>query len=111
MNWLMAQPGFERRPLVCVEDHLYHTTEMLLALRASRPDLIAQTTVCAIDRRGPDTDATVASWTTQFPDLQVVAPAASGPRAMGLSDADIESLPAFARLLSRMLRPGGVLVQ
>src|SRR6185436_11683890 len=94
MKWLMARPGFERRPLVCVEDHLYHTTEMLTAMQAARPDLLALTTICAIDRRGPDTDATVAAWLDRYPDVQVIAPGASGARSIDLADADIASAPA-----------------
>jgi len=107
----MAQPGFERRPLVCVEDHLYHTTEMLTAIRATRPDLLAQMTICAIDRPGPDTDATVAAWLTRYPELQVIAPGATGPRTITLSDADLANAPAFARLIANALRRGGILVQ
>src|ERR1041385_2878458 len=104
MKWLMARPGVERRPLVCVEDHLYHTTEMLTAMRVARPDLLSLTTICAIDRRGPDTDATVAAWRQQYPEVQVVAAVASGHRTVSLSEPDLASVPAFARLIAGALR-------
>ena len=61
MAWL-DEPGFERRPLVFVEDHLYHTADLLAAVAAVRPDLVACATAVAIDRPGPDTDATIDEW-------------------------------------------------
>ena len=50
-------PGFERRHVVSVEDHLYHTAEMLEAMARACPALLAWTTVCTIDDPGPDTAA------------------------------------------------------
>lgn len=84
-----------------VEDHLYHTTELLTALSAARPDLIAATTAVALDRPGPDTDAGMAEWRERFPALQVRA-----PEARELADA-----PSLARAIARLLRPGGLLIQ
>ena len=58
--WL--ERGIERRPLVFVEDHLYHTANC--SPRSPRPGPISSRTPrwCALDRPGPDTDAAVAEW-------------------------------------------------
>ncbi len=97
--------------MVFVEDHLYHTGEVLDAVAARAPDLLRHTTVCAIDRPGPDTDATVADWLRRHPDLQVVAATPSADRVRSIADAELQSAPAFATLIAGLLRPGGVLVQ
>lgn len=98
MAWL-DEPGFERRPLVFVEDHLYHTADLLAAVAAVRPDLVGCATAVAIDRPGPDTDATIADWRTRYPALQIVAP-----------DTTTDAL-SFAKIVARLLRPGGILIQ
>jgi hypothetical protein len=103
MTWL-DEPGFERRPLVFVEDHLYHTAELLAAMAAVRPDLLASATAIGIDRPGPDTDATVEEWRTRYPELQIVAPLARRDTAAAAS-------LRVRELVSRLLRPGGILIQ
>jgi hypothetical protein len=110
MTWLDA-PGVERRPLVFVEDHLHHSSELLAALAAAAPDLLSQATVCSVDRAGPDTSATVAEWVRRHPGLQVAALADGGERVAPLAPADLADAAAFARLVARLLRPGGILVQ
>ena len=112
MHWLDEQ-RFEPRPLVLVEDHLYHTSDLLGALDAARPDLLAQITVVGLDRPGPDTDHIVGEWLEQYPALQVVAAVApkEGGRLRVMEPNDFAALPAFARLVAGLLRPGGVLVQ
>ncbi len=71
MSWVM-EAGFAKRPLVVVEDHLYHMTELLDGL-GEAPDLVGQLTVVCLDRPGPDTRRTVATWLADHPELQVVA--------------------------------------
>lgn len=110
MIWLDA-PGFERRPLVFVEDHLYHTGELLDAIARERRELLRDVTVCAIDRQGPDTDATVEDWLSRYPQLQVAAAAPGRDRLRAIAAADLDSAPAFAKLVAGLLRPGGILVQ
>src|SRR5262245_10893337 len=111
MLWLEA-PGFERRVLVFVEDHLYHTTELLGVIHATRPDLLAQATVVALDRPGPDTEAGVTEWLDRFSSLQVVASVPHAhARLQTLTAADLASTAAAARAIARQLRPGGLLVQ
>ena len=112
--WL-DRSGVERRPLVVVEDHLYHTTELLAALAAARPDIIAQTTAMALDRPGPDTDAGVAEWRQRFPELQIVAMQSAdlktGRSVRALHARDLGDAAALARAIARLLRPGGLVVQ
>src|SRR5580692_9992863 len=71
MTWIAAE-GFGRRPLVVVEDHLYHITELLDRLGGSDP-LHGQLTVVCLDRAGPDTSRTVAHWLAACPGLQAMA--------------------------------------
>jgi len=99
MTWLDAP--VERRPIVVVEDHLYHTGELVEAIAALGPERVGQITAIALDRPGPDTDAAVADCRRQYPALRVVAPAAE----------DLRDAAACARLVARQLRPGGLLVQ
>lgn len=68
----MLEAGFAKRPLVVVEDHLYHMTELLDGLGRA-PELLGQLTVVCLDRPGPDTRRTVAAWLAEHPALQVVA--------------------------------------
>lgn len=111
MSWLES-PGVSRRPVVFVEDHLYHTAEALDAIAARAPDLLPLITVCAIDRPGPDTDAAAAEWLARFPSAQLAAVTPqTHERLKAMTTADLESLPAFAATVSSLLRPGGLLVQ
>ena len=103
MTWGEAS-GFERRPIVVVEDHLYHITQLLDALSGMAPALLAQTTVLCLERPGPDTDATVERWSADHPDLQISAAGTLDPQVFTNAN-------AFCRTLAGMLRPGGLLVQ
>jgi hypothetical protein len=110
MTWLDS-PGFERRPLVFVEDHLYHTGELIAAIEGAHLDLADQMTVCAIDRGGPDTEVAVADWLRRSPALQIAAPSAPRERVRSIGAADLQTAPAFATFVAGLLRPGGILVQ
>lgn len=116
MAWL-DEPGFERRPVVFVEDHLYHTADLLAAVAPVRPDLLASFTVVGVDRPGPDTDSTIALWRSRYPALQIVARltarggALDSPLIRRLEPSDISDAAAFARTVARLLRPGGLLIQ
>ena len=111
MTW-WETPDWERRPLVFVEDQLYHTADLLAAIAGTSPDLIPHTTVVGLDRPGPDTDATVADWLQRYPTLQVVAPVRSAAaRVRSISEYDVNDAGAYARLIAGLLRPGGLVVQ
>jgi hypothetical protein len=111
MTWWEA-PDWERRPLVFVEDQLYHTADLLAALADGAPALLAHTTVVGLDRPGPDTDATVAEWLERYPTVQVVAPVQSvAPRLRSITADDVSDAGAYARLIAGILRAGGLLVQ
>lgn len=97
---------------------MYHTTEWLESLARIAPHLLAWTTVCAIDEAGPDTTAAVGRWLGQYGTLQVAArvnPSDLGPdhvrRLMPITGVHVAELSRFAKLLSSLLLPGGVLVQ
>lgn len=110
MTWLDSR-GFERRPLVFVEDHLYHTGELLGALARAGRDTLAHVTICAIDRAGPDTAQAVDQWLSNFPGVQIAAPVDSRPRVQTLEPSDTTDATSFARWLARLVRPAGVIVQ
>jgi hypothetical protein len=101
-----------RRPIVVVEDHLYHVTELLAALAAADPDVASQVGVVCLERRGPDTERAVAGWLADHPGLAVTAEVDAGPPGITPIDpAVFASAPRLAALLSATLRPGGLLVQ
>src|SRR5438270_7445914 len=82
MTWVTAE-GFTRRPLVVVEDHLYHMTELLARLGGPGA-LYGQLTVVCLGTPGPDTSRAVAGWQASCPGLQVIA--AVEPGAAGGAD-------------------------
>src|ERR1700676_1502254 len=131
MSWV-TEAGFAKRPLVIVEDHLYHMTELLDGL-GKAPDLVGQLTVVCLDRPGPDPRRTVAAWLAAHPALQVVAAVAarelpagsSGEEATGdgttgdgatgrlrpLPAAAFTSASRLCQAVAGALRPGGLLLQ
>ncbi|HEX9945360.1 MAG TPA: hypothetical protein VGG03_25395 [Thermoanaerobaculia bacterium] len=116
MTWVGAT-GFARRPLVIVEDHLHHVTELLAVLAAADPAILAMTTAVCLDRTGPDTTRLVAWWLETYPALQVAAsfgPGDDGPRdarRAALDPAVFESASRCGKALAGMLRSGGLLLQ
>lgn len=109
MTWLDAT--VERRPLVIVEDHFYHTAELITAIANVRTDVISQITAIVLDRAGPDTEAAVAECRREHPALRVVAPIAGTAGVEPLTADDTRSAVACARMIARHVRPGGVIVQ
>lgn len=111
MTW-WETPDWERRPLVFVEDQLYHTADLLAAMAELTPGLLAHTTVVGLDRPGPDTDATVSEWLGRYPDLQVAAPVSRpAARLRSITEANLGDAGAYARMIAGLLRHGGLLVQ
>lgn len=117
MTWVGAT-DFARRPLVVVEDHLHHVTELLGVLAETDPSILALTTVLCLDRTGPDTTRLVERWLATYPALQVAASVGSGgsrdarqARRVALDPAVFESANRFCKAVTGMLRPGGLLLQ
>lgn len=93
--------GRSRRPIVVIEDHLYHTAELVDALASAAPPLLDQLTICALDRSGPDTVAAVAELKARHPAVCMI----------GATQLDVASQGACARDLAKLVRPGGIVVQ
>jgi hypothetical protein len=119
MTWVGAT-GFARRPLVVVEDHLHHVSELLETLAATAAAVLDLATVVCLDRSGPDTDRLVRSWLEAHPGLQVAArlgaegggiPAPLQPRFAVLDPAVFEGAHRFCKGVAGLLRPGGMLLQ
>lgn len=108
-----AMDGLHRRPLVVVEDHLYHIDVLLELLRSDDPSLGSRLTVVCLDRAGPDTQAAVLRWAHDHPHVQVVADAepAHPQRHRRLPPAVLEGANAYARAVAELLAPRGLLVQ
>jgi hypothetical protein len=96
---------------VFVEDHLYHTAELISALAAVRPDVVEHVTICGVDRPGPDTTAAVRDCLARHPHLQVAASVGEADRVWPLTAAHLADAASFAKLVARLLRPGGILIQ
>jgi hypothetical protein len=110
MTWVGAA-GFARRPLVVVEDHLHHISELLETLSESDPATLERTTVVCLDRSGPDTTRLVSSWLAVHPGLQVAARFEGHARCLGLDPAVFEEPHRFCKTVAGLLRPGGLLLQ
>jgi hypothetical protein len=105
MRWEDATTD-ARRPIVVVEDHLFHVTELLQALAAEAPELLPHTAVLCLERPGPDTTAAVERWLAAWPGLRVMA---AGATALDPQVFTVQH--AFCRTLAGMLLPGGLLLQ
>ena len=82
---------------------------VLAALHAARPDLVSCITVVALEGAGPDTDATVGEWLDRY--RGAADRRAGRPRAIAcaaIAASDLADAAAYARLVARLLRPGGV---
>lgn len=97
---------------------MYHTTELLQAIARASPDLLAWTTVCAIDDPGPDTASAIAAWLTEYDGVQIAArvnpgviPPEHAHRVFPIGATDLADSSAFAKMVGSLLLPGGVLVQ
>jgi hypothetical protein len=101
-----------RRPLVVVEDHLYHIDRLLELVRAREPSLLERLTLVCLDRRGPDTQVAVDRWASTYPTVQVLADAEiHHPRHRSLPAAALTHATSYARTIAELLAPRGLLVQ
>ncbi len=71
-------PFSPRKPILVIEDHVYHVSEILQALHQRNPDWLELTTVLCLDRPGPDTSRAVASWLTSYPGVHIGTAANEG---------------------------------
>ncbi len=108
----LAAGDLARRPIVLVEDHLFHVGELLAALAAASPGIGRHLGVVCLERRGPDTERAVARWLVDHPGLAVAAEADGAAHGLSpLAPEVFTSAPRLAARLAAALRPGGLLVQ
>ncbi len=104
---------FSRRPVVVVEDHLYHIDRLLELLRQLAPELLPRLAVVCLDRPGPDTAAAVQRWASEYPRVVIMADAAPADpqQQRRLPAAVLHSNTDYARTVAELLAPRGLLVQ
>ena len=117
MNWLLENK-FNARPVVTVEDHVYHISELLRIIQTADASFFLNLTVVCLDRAGPDTDAAVEDWLRVYPDLQIAARIADEKRFLDhasrltvLPDNVFENQNDYCRQIARFIRPQGLLLQ
>lgn len=117
MNWLRSN-SFLPRPLVAVEDHVYHISELLKTIERSDAKLIAQLTIVCLDRAGPDTDAAVSEWLEQFPSVQIAARLVNqsigeqfAKRVEHLDESAFLNSADYCKTIARLIRKRGLLLQ
>ncbi|MEM7456666.1 MAG: hypothetical protein AAF456_20140 [Planctomycetota bacterium] len=114
MNWLVEKE-FHSRPIVAVEDHVYHISELLRESKKGSESLLASLTVVCLDRAGPDTDEAVEHWLSEFDTVQVAARVSSesiaNDRLLNLPEAVFASQNEYCRQIAALLRAGGLLLQ
>lgn len=117
MNWLNDNE-FTCRPLLIVEDHVYHISQLLRTIQSSCKELASNLTVVCLDRAGPDTDAAVQEWLGQFVNLQVAARVSELSHFDGCEhrllplDPDVFSNSnCYCKQIARLLRKRGLLIQ
>ena len=112
MSWFCEQPP-KRRPILLVEDHLYHIEEVLVLLGQSAPQLMPLLTIACLDRPGPDTDRSLRDWLKRFPETRWVAATqeVQDPRLEPLDPVVFGRQHELTKALAHHLRPGGLLLQ
>lgn len=117
MNWLRKHE-FAQRPLVAVEDHVYHISELLRTIQRTAPELLGSLTVVCLDRSGPDTDAAVMEWIELYPDLQIASLLANAQRfaphvarVLSLQEETFTNQNDYCRLIAGLVRKRGLLLQ
>jgi hypothetical protein len=117
VNWLLENK-FNARPIVAVEDHVYHISELLRTVSELDSSLLASLTIVCLDRAGPDTDAALDEWLTAYPELQIASRVADKlnfqsytQRLAFHSDSVFKNQNDYCRALAAMIRPQGVLLQ
>ena len=117
MNWLTDQV-FPPRPIVIVEDHIYHISKLLAALHANAPTVLDSTTIVCIDRPGTDTDSAVTEYLNSYPTIQIAARVSSNvtdsfyqDRLFKLQPNILTNQMEYCSSVAKMIRSGGMLIQ
>ena len=118
MSWLSERPP-KRRPILLVEDHLYHIGETLELFEGQAPEFLPLLTVVCLDRPGPDTERSLSSWLQRFPQVRWALPSATADGHGALKTSQVDRLPVavfqqqheLGKAIAERLRPGGLLLQ
>ena len=117
MNWLLEN-SFNARPIVAVEDHVYHISDLLRTIQSSDSNIFSSLTVVCLDRDGPDTDAAILEWLKTYPEIQIASRISEPSQLKEQEHRLVELLPAvfenqneYCRQIAGFIRPQGLLLQ
>ncbi len=122
MTWVFEK-GFQRRPIVVIEDHLNHLSDICEWLQAEDPNLLRLVTLVGLDQGGPDSRRSVRDWLQEYPAIQVAAHLAEEdapertrryPDRLLYIASDLLSSASpveLSELIPSLVRPGGFLLQ
>jgi len=117
VNWF-DKNTFPPRPLVIIEDHVYHISELIKNMRQDFSDLTRNVTIVCLDRPGPDTDEAVGEWLDLNPELQVASRIDAendfselANRLFFLPKRVFQNQNEFCQTVAGFLRNGGLLLQ
>lgn len=108
---------FGPRPLVVVEDRVYHISELLGTIQRNASHLLPNLTIVCLDRVGPDTDAAVSDWQKDYPTLQIASRiedsslGESSQQIFRLSDDVFVNQNDYCKTIAGLIRKQGLLVQ
>ncbi len=117
MNWL-TDHAFGPRPIVVVEDHVYHISKLLAALHQGASSVLDCVTIVCLDRPGSDTDSAISEYLNLYPTIQIAARVSSelsntfpNDRLLQLPQKVVINQMEYCGTIAKMIRSGGMLIQ
>lgn len=109
---------FEPRPVVVIEDHFHHISQLTQAIKKKSPAVFDSLTIVCLEKPGPDTTASVIDLLNSYRSLQVAA-------AIEVDQLDPEQVARvsiirnnlfhdqqeYCKWIASLIRPEGLLIQ
>ncbi len=109
---------FSSRPIVVVEDRVYHISELLGTIQRNAARLLSHMTIVCLDRAGPDTDAAILEWLKGYPGVQIASRlnqrdlfSTAGKQIEPLFDEVFTSQNEYCKKIASLIKKRGLLVQ